>query len=48
MAASQIATAKALANQWPLLSEINLITMVATTLNVPFDQAQAILAQALA
>ncbi|MGY6274170.1 hypothetical protein [Methylomonas sp. MgM2] len=48
MAATQIATAKALSNQWPLLSKINLITMVATTLNVSYEQAQAILDKALA
>ena len=47
MTTLQITTAKALSNQWPLLSEINLITMVATVLNVPYEQAQVILAKAL-
>jgi len=47
MASSQIATAKALSNQWPLLSEINLIGIIATVLNVSYEQAQAIRAKAL-
>ena len=47
MTTLQITTAKALAIEWPLLSEINLITMVATVLNVSYEQAQVILAKAL-
>ena len=47
MTTSQIITAKALAIEWPLLSEINLIGMIATVLNVSYEQAQAIRAKAL-
>ncbi|MGR8931751.1 MAG: hypothetical protein ACU836_14020 [Gammaproteobacteria bacterium] len=48
MTTVQITTAKALATEWPLLSEINLIGMIAAVLNVPYEQAQAILDRALA
>ena len=47
MTALQITTARALAIEWPLLSEINLIGMIATVLNVPYEQAKIILAKAL-
>jgi hypothetical protein len=47
MSTLQITTAKTLAIEWPLLPEINLIPMIATVLNVSYEQAQAILHKAL-
>ncbi len=45
MSTFQLDTARSIAEQWPLLSDINLIAMIANALNVSFDQAQSIWAK---
>lgn len=45
MISLQLATARELAEQWPLLSDISLVTMIASTLNIPLEQALALWAK---